>query len=151
MPASSSTAIPMGRRRMAGQNSTRNTAVQKASGRARASATAEVIRVPTIGPAPPYTSVTGFHTVDVKKANPNLEIDGQPPHASMMQSPMVAPNSARDAALHAYWKARSTRCPRTRTCSKGWSGLEIEASDMRDFVGYYRCRLRDLCHGFMTV
>src|SRR5947209_895326 len=83
MPASNSTAMPMGRLSALGQNSTRKTAVQNASGRASARAMAEVIRVPRIGPAPPYTSVTGFQTVDVKKRKPNVEIEDQPPQASM--------------------------------------------------------------------
>ncbi len=87
MPASSSTAMAIGRRTMRGANSTRNTATPKAMGKDKDSASAEVTRVPMIGPLPPNTPVTGFQVVEVKKLQPKVLKAGQPPIARAMINP----------------------------------------------------------------
>ena len=59
---------------------------------------AAVITVPTIGPAAPNISVTGFHSEVVRKEKPNALNAGQPPIASETSTPASAAIS-RVAAL----------------------------------------------------
>jgi len=53
MGCRSSTAVPIGLRNNGGQSSTRKKATPPATGKAKSNASAEVISVPTIGPAAP--------------------------------------------------------------------------------------------------
>src|ERR1700756_3543014 len=96
MPASSSTATPMGRRRREGQNSTKKTATPKATGSANSSARSDETRVPTIGPAAPTPPVTGFEVLRVKNPKRNLGNVGHPPIAS--ETTMPASEASRAVA-----------------------------------------------------
>src|SRR5271154_2095605 len=104
MPASSSTATPIGLRSGPGQNSTRNTATPNAIGSEKISARIEEISVPAIGPAAPNTSVTGFQWALVKKPKPNLAKAGQPPIAKAMTIPDSEARRAVAADQQTYLK-----------------------------------------------
>src|SRR5665213_4565044 len=112
MPASSSTAVPIGRRSMVGHISTRKKATPPAIGSERARATAEVIRVPTIGPAPPKTPATGSHVESMRNEKPNFAIAGQPPISSDTRMPPSAASSAVAAAKQVARKIHSNEDPR---------------------------------------
>ena len=62
IPANSSMAVPIGRRKAGGQSSVRKTAIPMPSGTAIAIAMAEVTTVPYIGASAPNFLVTGFQT-----------------------------------------------------------------------------------------
>jgi hypothetical protein len=66
-PASSSTAVPIGRRSQAGQISVRNSAMPKLIGKATSKAISEVARVPQIAIRAPNLSSTGSHSTVVMK------------------------------------------------------------------------------------
>src|SRR5579872_243997 len=111
MPASSSTAVPIGRRRKVGQSSTRKNAAPKASGTAIAMASTATTMVPTIRPATPKTPATGSQSEVMKNDRPNLEKAGQPPITSEIRMPPSMARSMVAAAAHTYSNQGSSSAP----------------------------------------
>ena len=71
MAASSSTIVPTGVRSTRGASSLRKSPMAIATGTAMSSATSAVTSVPKIRSAAPYSSVTVFHTLEVRNPGPN--------------------------------------------------------------------------------
>src|SRR5438445_3970810 len=78
-PANNSTAVPNERRNQTGQISVRNKAIPKLTGNAIRSAISEVDKVPAIAIKAPYLSLTGSHSIVVRKEGPNSRKAGQAP------------------------------------------------------------------------
>src|ERR1700683_4934998 len=70
MPARSSMAMPIGRRRLWGQSSVRKMATPSPIGTAMTMAMMEVVIVPEIAATAPNFSVTGFQTAEVRNPIP---------------------------------------------------------------------------------
>ncbi len=91
--ASSSIAVPSGRRSQIGDSSVRKSAMPKLTGMPMRSAIAEVVSVPTMGTRAPNCSVTGFHSALAKKPKPNARIDGRLPARSESRIPPSSANT----------------------------------------------------------
>src|ERR1043166_8008587 len=98
MPASSSMAMPIGRRSHGGYSSVRKKAISSPTGTAISMAINEMSTVPYIGASAPNFSVTGFHASLMRKLNPNVLSASHEPSTSetmmpprMMSTAMAAP------------------------------------------------------------
>src|ERR1039457_358691 len=115
--ASSSMAVPIGRRSHSGESSVRNTAMPKLTGMPIKSAMNEVTTVPKIGTSAPNFSVTGFHSWLARKPGPNSWIAGQLPMTSDINIP-TSNASTRKANIRVTLRnAKSYRCCRFRSVS----------------------------------
>src|SRR6185312_9753969 len=127
MPASSSTAVPITRRRKAGQSSTRKKATPNEIGTAMTSASSATNTVSTISEATPNEPCTGSQSELTKNPSPNFANAGQPPIASDTSMPPSAANSIVAAARQTYSKNRSSSAPlgclRTAATAAGVAGL----------------------------
>ena len=120
-PASSSTAVPIGRRSQTGQISVRNRAMPKLTGKAISKAMTEVTRVPVMAISAPYLSLTGSHSMLVMKPGPNSRKAGMAPMIS--ETIMPTSTSSTDAAnsIVTLWKMKSwMRCLRIVECIAAW-------------------------------
>jgi len=79
MPASSSMAMPIGRRSTFGQSSVRKKATIRPTGTAISIAMKDVTKVPKIGASAPNRSVTGFQDSSNRKPKPNVLSAGAAP------------------------------------------------------------------------
>src|SRR5258706_1210389 len=110
IPARSSTAMPMGRRRGRGQISVRKIAIPMPTGIATSMARNEVISVPAIGASPPNFCVTGFQKCVQINGKPKAWIEGQ---ASVMSAQKIPANNRSTNNAQASvrrWNKRSVRC-----------------------------------------
>ncbi len=82
IPANSSMAVPIGRRKIGGHSSVRKMAMPMPIGTAIAIAMTDVTIVPKIGAPAPNFSVTGFQTTVVKKPKPKAPNAGIEPFIS---------------------------------------------------------------------
>src|SRR5579872_130365 len=111
MPASSSTAVPIGRRRNVGHSSTRKNATPKEIGTDIRSARAATSTVLTIRAATPNWACTGSHVEVRKNEKPNLENAGQPPTTRETRIPPSVASSMVAAAKHRYSNQISKPAP----------------------------------------
>ena len=88
--ASSSTAVPSGRRSQTGQVSVRNRATPKDSGTAISSAMVALTRVPTTAMAAPNSSLTMSHSTRQMNSKPNFWKAGQ----ALTNSETMMPSNA---------------------------------------------------------
>ena len=116
-PASSSTAVPSGRRSQTGQISVRNSAMPKLTGNAISKAMKEVARVPTMAISAPYLSLTGSHSTVVMKAAPNSLKAGTAPMTSDTMMPTRTSSTEAANSRVILWKMKSwMRCLRIVEC-----------------------------------
>src|SRR5882672_2433536 len=108
--ASSSIAVPRGRRIQIGDSSVRNSAIPKLTGTPIKSAMKEVTRVPTMGTSAPNCSVTGFQSGLVTKPGPNARNAGRLPARSETIIPASRIRTRNAKNLVASRNNRSSRC-----------------------------------------
>ena len=123
--ASSSMAVPMGRRSHKGESSVRNTAMPKLTGMLIKSAMNEVATVPKIGTSAPNFSVTGFHSALARNPGPKALIAGQLPMSRVIRIPSSKASTSAANIRVALRNARSYRCCRFSSvsgmsCSMRW-------------------------------
>jgi hypothetical protein len=85
--ASSSIAVPIGRRNQTGASSVSTMTMPRLIGTPKRRAINEVTSVPKTGATAPNFSVTGFHEVLVKKPKPSFAKAGQLPMARESRMP----------------------------------------------------------------
>ena len=107
--ASSSMAVPIGRRSHSGDSSVRNTAMPKLTGIPINRAMKEVATVPKIGTSAPNFSVTGFHSALVRNPGPKALIAGQLPMSSVIRIPSSNASTRKANIRVALRNARSYR------------------------------------------
>ena len=83
-------AVLIGRRIHTGASSVMNKAMPKLTGTAITIASAALTSVPKIATAAPYSSVTGFQSILVTNAGPNLTSAGQAPITSAAAIPPIS-------------------------------------------------------------